>query len=65
MEYSLGFTKVAFGKDSMMLKSMIHNCSTIRAIEYEWNLNLYHNWDIGFGFENLTKNQFFTLGHEI
>ena len=63
MEYSHGFTKVALGKDSDMLKSRIKKGYTIWAIEYEWNLNLDPNGDIGFGPENTTKNQFRTLKH--
>ena len=35
MEYSHGFTKVALGKVSEMLKSRFQKRSTIRAIEYE------------------------------
>ena len=61
MEYSHWYTKVTLGKDSKMLKSRIQNGFTIRAIEYEWDLNLDLNWAISFGLKDLTKNQFLIL----
>ena len=48
MEYSHGFTKVTFGKLSEVLKSRIKKDFIIRAIEYEYKLNLDSNGDIGF-----------------
>ena len=63
MEYSHWYTKVTLGKDSEMLKSRIQNGFTIRAIEYEWDLNLDPNYAISFWLEDLTKNLFLILKH--
>ena len=54
MELSYGFTKVALGNVSEMLKSTIQTGSTIRAIKYKYNLNADPNGDIGFGLEDWT-----------
>ena len=43
MKYSHGLTNVTFDQDSEILKSRIQNSITIRAIEYELDLNLDPN----------------------
>ena len=63
MEYSHWYTKLTLGKDSDRLTSRIQYGLTIRAIEYEWDLNLDLNWAISLKLKDLTENQFVILKH--